>query len=311
MKISFIKIYQYFFQNPHFLLILTMLGWGSHSVVARISVDEVSPMTLIFIRWSLISLLLISIQRKKVIDTITIVKSRFAWFLYMGGICMCLFSALYYIAAHYTTAINLGILQSSLPGIIIVASYVLYKTKINFIQFIGLLFTFAGVILVVSNGSISLLLKLTLNPGDILMVFACICYAMYTVGLRNRPRLDEIVFFTFISIAAWIAAIPLIIIEIITGYFIAPSFIGLACIIYIALVPSLLCQLFYLKAVDRLGPGHAGLYTNLVPIFSAIFAVSFINEILHFYHLLSVLLVFYGIYLFNKKVGSKNSKLIK
>ena len=48
---------------------------------------------------------------------------------------------LYYISAHQTIAINLGIVQSTMPAFIIIISMIWLKTKINFKKIIGLLIT--------------------------------------------------------------------------------------------------------------------------------------------------------------------------
>ena len=44
-------------------------------------------------------------------------------------------------------------------------------------------------------------------------------------------------------------------------------------LLYVALVPSLLSQIFYMRGVELIGPGRAGLFVNLVPIFGALLAV--------------------------------------
>ena len=60
------------------------------------------------------------------------------------------------------------------------------KTRINFKQVAGLLVTFVGVSIVISNGDLVSLLGLKLNNGDLLLIFACIFYAIYAVGLRKK-----------------------------------------------------------------------------------------------------------------------------
>ena len=56
-----------------------------------------------------------------------------------------------------------------------------------------------------------------------------------------------------------------------------------------------------MKGVEKIGPARSGLYTNLVPVFSSILAVFFLNELFQLYHLISLALIFFGIYLFENK----------
>ena len=66
-------------------------------------------------------------------------------------------------------------------------------------------------------------------------------------------------------------------------------------------MPSFLSQVFFIRGVDLIGPGAAGLYTNLVPVYGAILAVLLLSESFQLFHLAALLLVFGGIYLFEIK----------
>jgi drug/metabolite transporter (DMT)-like permease len=59
----------------------------------------------------------------------------------------------------------------------------------------------------------------------------------------------------------------------------------------------LLAQLFFLKAVELIGPGRASVFTNLVPIFGPLLAVAALGEPFHFYHAFALALVLGGIML--------------
>jgi drug/metabolite transporter (DMT)-like permease len=73
---------------------------------------------------------------------------------------------------------------------------------------------------------------------------------------------------------------------------------GWLIILYIALIPSFVSQIFFMRGVDLIGSGSAGLYANLVPVFSAIIAVILLDEIFSIYHLAAMMCVFGGIALF-------------
>ena len=164
------NIINYLYSCAPILLIITTMGWGTNTIVAKVSVNQISPMMIVFLRWFLLSIILLYLQKKNLKTAIPIIKTRIIWFLLMGGIGICCFNSLFYIAAYYTTAINLGVIQSSQPALVIILSYFLYKNKISLIQFLGLLFTFLGVLFVVSNGKLDLILNLSMNFGDFVMI---------------------------------------------------------------------------------------------------------------------------------------------
>ena len=296
------------YSSSPFLLFLATLGWGSNTIASRLAVGEVSPMLLIFFRWGFVVVILLSLYWRQMIDEWPIIRPRLKWLLIMGGCGLSLFNAFFYIAAHSTTAVNLGIIQSTMPGMILLGSFMFFGDRINRLQFSGLLLTLLGVGVIVTQGSLEQLMQLTFNHGDLLMIFACSFYAMYTVGLKSRPKISGMVMLAYFSVAAFLMTIPLMIFESFIYGTVMPGVKGFAIVFYIAIVPSFLSQIFFMRGVDLIGPGSAGLYANLVPIFSAIMAVLLLSEEFALFHLAAMLLVFGGIGLFEyqgrRKVSS-------
>ena len=293
------------YSSSPFLLFLATLGWGSNTIASRLAVGEVSPMLLIFFRWGIVVVILLSLYWRQMIDEWPVIRPRLKWLLIMGGCGLSLFNAFFYIAAHSTTAVNLGIIQSTMPGMILLGSFMYFGDRINRLQFSGLLLTLLGVIVIVTQGSLEKLMQLTFNHGDLLMIFACSFYAMYTVGLKSRPKISGMVMLAYFSVAAFLMTIPLMIFESLIYGTLMPGVKGFAIVFYIAIVPSFLSQIFFMRGVDLIGPGSAGLYANLVPIFSAIMAVLLLSEEFAFFHLTAMLLVFGGIGLFEYQSRSK------
>jgi drug/metabolite transporter (DMT)-like permease len=295
------------YSSAPFLLFLATLGWGSNTIASRLAVGEVSPMLLIFFRWGFVVVILLSLYWRQMIDEWPIIRPRLKWLLIMGGCGLSLFNAFFYIAAHSTTAVNLGIIQSTMPGMILLGSFMFFGDRINRLQFSGLLLTLLGVGVIVTQGSLEQLMQLTFNHGDLLMIFACSFYAMYTVGLKSRPKISGMVMLAYFSVAAFLMTIPLMIFESFIYGTVMPGVKGFAIVFYIAIVPSFLSQIFFMRGVDLIGPGSAGLYANLVPIFSAIMAVLLLSEDFAFFHLAAMLLVFGGIGLFEYQSRRKVS----
>ena len=295
------------YSSAPFLLFLATLGWGSNTIASRLAVGEISPMLLIFFRWGFVVVILLSLYWRRMIDEWPIIRPRLKWLLIMGGCGLSLFNAFFYIAAHSTTAVNLGIIQSTMPGMILLGSFMFFGDRINRLQFSGLLLTLLGVGVIVTQGSLEQLMQLTFNHGDLLMIFACSFYALYTVGLKSRPKISGMVMLAYFSVAAFLMTIPLMIFESFIYGTVMPGVKGFAIVFYIAIVPSFLSQIFFMRGVDLIGPGSAGLYANLVPIFSAIMAVLLLSEEFALFHLAAMLLVFGGIGLFEYQSRRKVS----
>ncbi len=72
---------------------------------------------------------------------------------------------------------------------------------------------------------------------------------------------------------------------------------GLLVTAWVAVFPSFLSQIFYLRGVDLIGPGRTGVFVNLVPVFSAVLAVVLISEPFAAFHAVALVLVIGGIWL--------------
>ena len=299
-----------FLTNPHFLLTLTSIFWAFNTVAGRAAVGEVSPLLIVSVRWFFVSIILSILCRNQLKEIWRIVNKRLKWIIFMGLFGFTGFNSAYYIAAHNTIAINLGLVQGTMPAFIIIIAWVWLKDKINLTQFLGVLITFIAVLIVVSAGNLSLLLNLELNNGDIIMIFACSLYAVYAVGLRKKPKIGALPLLTFFAYVAFLGSIPGLIFEIFSNQFILPGYKGCIILGVIIIFPSFLAQIFFMKGVEKIGPSRSGLYTNLVPVFSSILAVLFLGENFKFYHFLSLIMIFFGIYLFENK-NKINSLLVK
>jgi drug/metabolite transporter (DMT)-like permease len=82
-----------------------------------------------------------------------------------------------------------------------------------------------------------------------------------------------------------------------------PTAQGLAVTAWIAVFSSFLSQIFYLRGVDLIGPGRAGVFVNLVPVFAAVLAVGLISEPFAPYHAVALVLVLGGIWLAQRAAG--------
>ena len=76
-----------------------------------------------------------------------------------------------------------------------------------------------------------------------------------------------------------------------------PTATGWGVLLFVVVFPSFLSQIFFLRAVDLVGPGRAGLFVNLVPIFAATLGVMVLGERFQTFHALALGFVLGGIWL--------------
>ncbi|MDN8614239.1 DMT family transporter [Variovorax ginsengisoli] len=283
--------------RAYLLLVLATLTWGANAVAARLAVGEVSPMMLTFSRWIVCCLALALSSRREISTHWRALRPSWRSIALMGTLGFTGFNALFYAAAHHTTAINIAIIQGTIPVLVLLGGFIFFGSRIGLLQIVGVLVTLTGIVVVASRGQFALLAGLAFNIGDLWIVLACLLYAGYALALRNRPAVPAIVFFAAMAAVAALTSVPLVVAEIVTGHFFMPTATGVALIIFIGLLPSFVSQIFFIQAVEAIGPARAGLFLNLVPIFGPLLAVLVLGEPLSAYHALALALVLGGIYI--------------
>ncbi len=283
--------------QAYVLLTLTALMWGGNAIAGRLAVGEVSPMVLTCLRWVFVVAVMIPLVGRQVVAEWARIRARWIFTILMGVFGFTAFNGLFYAAAHHTTAVNLTIFQGAIPVLVLLGTVLFFRARVIPLQVLGMVVTILGVVLVSVKADMEILRTLSLNIGDVWMLIACLFYAGYTLGLRHRPAMPGLVFFAAMAAVAFVSSLPLIGLEIARGTAQFPTPTGWLILLYVAVMPSLLSQLFFMRGVELIGPARAGLFVNLVPVFGALLAVLLLGEPFATYHALGLVLVLGGIWL--------------
>jgi drug/metabolite transporter (DMT)-like permease len=200
-----------------------------------------------------------------------------------------------------TTAINATLLNSSLPLFVVPLSWLLLGLKVSARQLVGLALSLAGVVAIVSGGSVQTLAGLTLNSGDFLILCGAFMWAIYTVTLRWRPPLRALSFLFSTIASAALVSLPFYLWEMWTGKSMTLTPAAVTVIAYLAIFPSILAYVCWNQAVAALGPNVVGFFNPVIPVFGILFAVIFLGEPLRAYHLAGFALVLAGVVLTSRR----------
>ncbi|PNU20120.1 EamA family transporter [Geothermobacter hydrogeniphilus] len=280
------------------LLVLAPLFWAGNVVLARGVADQIPPVTMAFLRWSGAFLFLIPFTWKHVRRDWLPLRAGWRHLLPASLFGIASFNTLLYTATQTTTAINCALMQTVMPAAIILCCFLLYGERISLLQGCGVLLCSAGAGWIVLHGELARLAGLQLLRGDLLMLIAVFCYALYSALLRRRPEVHPLSYLTVTIGLGTLLLVPLFCWEIgrVAAPAVSPTVVG--SILYIALFPSIAAYLCWNRGIDLLGPNRAGLFINLIPVFAAGMAMLFLGERLHSYHLVGLLLVAVGMVLF-------------
>jgi drug/metabolite transporter (DMT)-like permease len=189
-------------RQAYALLLLTAVMWAGNSIAARLAVGEISPLLLTFLRWIVACATLAIIAGRQVREEWRLLVPAWKLIVLMGTCGYTVFNALYYTAGAYTTAVNLTVIQGSMPAIVLVGGLLIYGTPVRALQAVGCVVTLLGVGLATTHGDLNVIATLDFNRGDVFVFIACVLYAGYTLAIPKRPKVSGLVFFTAMAAAA-------------------------------------------------------------------------------------------------------------
>jgi drug/metabolite transporter (DMT)-like permease len=295
--------------EPLLLMVLTGLFWAGNAIVARSVAGDVPPIALAFWRWAVAALVVLPFAWPHVRRDAKALLASWPTMLLLSALGISFFNAGLYLAAQSTTALNIVMLQSAVPVLIVAASYILFRDGVRLPQGIGIAISLLGALTLISHGDFGVLAHFEFNAGDLWMLAAAVSYAIYTALLRKRPPVHGVsfLFATFVIGAALL--LPFYIGESMHSRPMPLNWHALLAVGYVAVFASVIAYYCFNRTVELLGANTAGLTVHLVPVFGTLLAVAILGEQLHIYHLLGIGLIACGILLATLKPSTKGDVL--
>jgi len=286
---------------PYLLLLIAAASFGGNWVAARVVNFEVAPFALSFWRWAIASAILFPFAAAQLRGDAPLIRRNAAVLAAFGAIGAGGFTLLGYWGVSYTTAVNATLLNSSLPLFVVPLSWLILGLTVSGRQLVGLALSLAGVVAIVSGGSLQTFARLALNPGDFLILGGAFLWAIYTVMLKWRPPLRALSFLFTTVVTAATVSLPFYLWEMWTGRTITMTPTAVVTIGYLAIFPSIVAYICWNRAVAIVGPNVAGFFNPVIPVFGILFAVMFLGEPLRAYHLAGFALVLGGVVLTSRR----------
>lgn len=279
----------------YFLVILAMIFWGFSFVTFKIANESFRPITIVFFRLfvSIFFLFGFALLFKRLNR---IKRKDQKWFLLMALV----EPFFYFLGEAYgltmVTATIGAVIISTIPLIVPFGAYYLYKEKLTPMNYLGLVISFGGVLLVVLNKSGGL----AANPLGILLMFVAVLSAVsYTLVVKRLA--DD---YTPITITAYqsfyglIMFIPLFLIfEIPHLDYSQVSTSSLLAVVYLGVFGSGICFVFMTIGIRELGAAKSNIFANLIPVVTAILSFFLLKEAMPLLKILGIFIVILGLLL--------------
>ena len=111
---------------PYLLLTLAVLFWSGNFIVGRAVAGDVPPVTLAFWRWTIGLVFILALGHRQLRADLPVLLRAWPVVILLSGLGIAVFNTLVYFGLQSTTAVNGLLLQSAMPLIILLFSFLLF-----------------------------------------------------------------------------------------------------------------------------------------------------------------------------------------
>ena len=289
------------------LLIASSFFWSGNFFSGKLAfLSDLSPFKLSFFRWILALLILLPFTYAQIIKDLEYYKKNILLMTIISILGVTIFNSFTYISLQTTLVINSTLMASVAPVMMIGFSWLIFRTKTTTLQFTGIILSLLGAFAIILKGNLNNLYNLYFTAGDLWMLGAVVSWCLYSVLLKKiDSKTSQLANLEVMIIIGVIFIIPFYIMESFNSTYLPSTGLDLAIIGYVAVFASIVAFFSWNKGVSIIGPNRASLFLHLIPVFSAIFSVSFLNEKFAFFHVIGVLFILSGIILSNIKLSNE------
>jgi drug/metabolite transporter (DMT)-like permease len=284
-------------QHAYLLLLAVIVLWAGNFPLSKLALSELGPLTLTGARALIAAPLLLGIARLQGPLDRPLARRDYIAFVVLGMTGLVLNTTVWYWGLSMTTALNAGILGAASPILAAVAAALLLGDRLTTRNWIGIAVSVLAVLLTVAKGSLAVLVTLSVNRGDLIILLSQCAWIAYTLYARSAAStLTPARIMAGSHLVSALALVPLALAVERPWRVWGMAPIGWAVVLYGA-IPVTLGHLWFYAVVRRIGASRTVTFMNLMPFAVIVLSWAVAGEAVHAYHLVGALLVMAGVYL--------------
>lgn len=204
-----------------------------------------------------------------------------------------------------------AVIIATIPVFTPIAAFMFLKEKLNWINVLGLLISFCGIIVMILKKDFSLNADLI---GILFLTGAVFAAVIYGILLKKLTvHYSSLTIIAYQNTLGAIFFLPLFLLfEFDTFIAVKPNFELVSSIVLLAVFASSLAYILYASTVRHIGISKANIYTNLIPVFTGICSYLILSERFDFAKIVGILFVIFGVALSQmKRLKTKSHKTYK
>ena len=255
----------------YLFLALANLFWAGNYVFGEMVTREISPVSLTFFRWAFAVLPLLAIAWLIERPDWRVALREWPVHLLQSALGLTGYTLLLYAALGLTGAVNAAVISAINPATIALAAAIFLHERLGRVQVLGLVVAFIGVTVVLTSGDVGQILEQGFGVGDLLVIGSVLAWTVYSL-ISRRLETPPI---TATAVQAVFAVATMLPVIAITGVSLPATGAGALGLAYIVIFPSMAGYALWNIGASKVGPARAGIFLNLLPVFTVIIALAF------------------------------------
>ena len=283
----------------YILLLVALWVWAGNSIVGRLTATaDIPPLAFTFWRWATAFVIFALLFGMRAWRQRADIIAAWKFIVPFSVISIAGFNAAFYIALQKSPALQVSLIQSILPVLVLLLGLTILRERITRRQWWGVLFSITGAVVIVTRGDLQVLRTLALGEGDVWALVAVFLWALQAFLMRWKPvRIDIMAFMTVISFIGVVALAPFYVWETLVVAPMPLTQTSIIFVLYVAIMASFIGTTCWNEGTFRAGGAQAGYFGNLFPIFAGVLAILILGEELRWYHVAGAVSVLIGIWL--------------
>jgi drug/metabolite transporter (DMT)-like permease len=250
-----------------FWMIVATIFWGGSFVFNKIGFRDIPPVTFLFLRFSLATLIMGAFCLRRLPG----LNRRILWKGGIVGLALGAVNLTFVLGVSGTTVSRAGFLNNLFVLIIPLLSFTLWRERIDRWNMAGIFLALAGLWQLAWGGVEGF------NRGDLLSTVCALFIAVHII-LVSRILRDEDVYLVTLAQFATVAAVGAILVTFLPGKPFRISPVSATALLYCAIFPTVICFTLQNTYQRYTTPTKAGLIYTLDPVWSMLGGMLFLGE---------------------------------
>ncbi|MEO8514122.1 MAG: EamA family transporter [Ignavibacteria bacterium] len=282
------------------LLVFITLAATFTPIFAKLTVAEISPLSLGFLRFGFAAILFFITLKVRKLD-LKFEKKDYPRLIILSLLCIPLNQFFFLTGIHLSFASHSGIIYSLNPVYAYVIAVLFRYEKFYYSKLLSILLTVVGIFFIFFEGAMSSNVDSNVMKGDILLLFAVLTFSLYlTLGKNIIAKYGALKASTFVFLLGSVFYIPIFIYDLPNLTLANLTYKGIIGFIYLSVVVAYLAYFVWYYALKNIAVSKLTTLSNISPLLTVLFSIIFLSEHISVYFIIGSIITLLGVFIMHR-----------